>query len=254
MRRILIAVPCHNMVHAKFTRCLMELDKPAGTAYAQIEGTLIYNARNTIAQSAVKEGFDYVLWIDSDMVFPSDTLKRLLEDAEQGLDYVSALCFSRKENSVPCIQSSLKWAVEDGNVKTSADILLDYPIDEVFEIAGSGFACVLTSAKILSEMVELYGAPFYPLMGMGEDTTFCFRAGQAGFKMYCDSRIKIGHIGEKIFDEQNYFRKVTHNAKTERLRELLRNTGEDETICLNYSQVKMLLDCIEEKEKDHERT
>ena len=94
----------------------------------------------------------------------------------------------------------------------------------------------VSAAADYKEMVELYGAPFYPLMGMGEDTTFCFRAGQAGFKMYCDSRIKIGHIGEKIFDEQNYFRKVTHNAKTERLRELLRNTGEDETICLNYYQ------------------
>ena len=44
------------------------------------------------------------------------------------------------------------------------------------------------------------------------------------------------------------------NAKRERLRELLRDTGEDETICLNYYQVKTLLDWIEEKEKDHENT
>jgi GT2 family glycosyltransferase len=53
-------------------------------------------------------------------------------------------------------------------------------------------------------MVELYGSPFYPLMGMGEDMTFCFRARQAGFKLYCDSRVKIGHIGQKIYDEDSY--------------------------------------------------
>ena len=203
-KRTLIAVPCHDMVHADFMRSMMELDKPAGTGFAMITNTLIYNARNLIAKNAVEAGFDYVLWLDSDMVFPSDTLKRLLEDMD-GRDYVSALCFSRKTNSVPCIQSDLKWNVNDGQVLTSADILTDYPRDAVFEVAGSGFACVMTSTVLLSKMVELYGAPFYPLMGMGEDTTFCFRARQAGFKLYCDSRVKIGHIGLQIYDENHYF-------------------------------------------------
>lgn len=202
-KRVLIAVPCHDMVHARFTRSLMELDKPAGTGFAMIQNTLIYNARNLIAKQAVENGFDYVLWLDSDMIFPSYTLKRLLEDMD-GRDYVTALCFSRKEKFVPCIQSSVEWEVKDGQVLTSANILTAYPQDALFEVAGSGFACVMTSSVLLCGMVERYGAPFYPLMGMGEDLTFCFRAKQAGYKLYCDSRIKIGHIGEKIYDEDSY--------------------------------------------------
>lgn len=227
MKRILIAVPCHDMVHAEFMRSLMELDKPAGTGFAMVQGTLIYTARNVIAKNAVEAGFDYVLWIDSDMVFPSDTLKRLLEDMD-GRDYVSGLCFSRKKNSAPCIQSNLTWEVEDGQVLTSADVLIDYPRDALFEVAGSGFACVMTSRFLLSKMVELYGAPFYPLMGMGEDMTFCFRARQAGFKMYCDSRVKIGHIGTKVYNEDGYLFERSVMKQYELRRKAIRKDGDGE--------------------------
>ena len=206
-KKTLIAVPSHEMVHARFTEALMNLEKPAGTGFAMVTNTLIYTARNLIAQNAVNAGFDQVLWIDSDMVFPSDTLIRLSADIDEGRDIVSALCFTRRENSVPCIQSDLTWEVKpDGWVNTNADIYLDYPRDQVFEVAGCGFGCVMTSAALLKKMIDKYGAPFYPLMGMGEDTTFCFRARQDGEKIYCDSRIKIGHIGSKVFDENNYFR------------------------------------------------
>lgn len=217
-KRVLIAVPCHDMVHARFTRSLMELYKPAGTGFAMIQNTLIYNARNLIARQAFENEFDYVLWLDSDMIFPCYTLKRLLDDMD-GRDYVTALCFSRNENSMPCIYYSVDWSVDNAEVKTSADVMSDYPKDSLFEVAGSGFACVMTSTALLWDMVERYGAPFCPLMGMGEDMTFCFRAKQAGYKLYCDSRIKIGHIGEKIYDEDSYIaRKVTmeHYEKARR--------------------------------------
>lgn len=205
MSKTLIAVPSHDMVHAEFTRALMNLDKPAGTGFAMITNTLIYTSRNLIAQNAVNAGFDRVLWIDSDMIFPSDTLIRLSADLDEGRDLVSALCFTRRETSVPCIHSDLTWEVKpDGWVNTTADIYFDYPRDQVFEIAGCGFGCVMTSAALLKKMIDKYGAPFYPLMGMGEDTTFCFRALQDGIKMYCDSRVKIGHIGSKVYDEMNY--------------------------------------------------
>ena len=204
--KVLIAVPCLDYVSADFTRCLMELQKPAGTGFAMVTNTLVYTSRTIIAQNAINAGFDRVLWIDSDMVFPDDILIKLSADMDEGRDLVSALCFTRREPSVPCIQSDLTWEVKpDGWVETNAYVYMDYPRDQVFEIAGCGFGCVMTSIDLLKRMVEDYGAPFYPLMGMGEDTTFCFRAGKAGIKMYCDSRVKVGHIGKKVFDENDYF-------------------------------------------------
>ena len=204
--KILIAVPSHDYVHAEFNRSLMQLDRPAGTGFAQITNTLIYNARNMIAQKAIETGFDRVLWLDSDMVFPHDTLTKLSADMDEGRDFVSALYFTRKEPIKPCLHKELHWIVkEDGWIDSGATCYYDYPQDQVFEIACCGFGCVMTSVDLLKRMVSISGTPFSPLMGMGEDTTFCWRATQHGEKLYCDSRIKCGHIGQKVYDELEYW-------------------------------------------------
>ena len=206
MNKTLIAVPCHTMVHSKFTRCLMELDRPEGTGYAQIEGTLVYTARTLIANKAVEMGFDRVLWIDSDMTFPSDTLIRLSRDMdEHDLDMVCGIYFTRSVPIMPSIHNKLHWEVKpDGWVDTDCRCFIDYPENSLFEIACCGFGCVMTSVKLLKAMNDKYGSPFYPLMGMGEDTTFCWRATQNGFRIFCDSSVKVGHIGEYEFNEETW--------------------------------------------------
>lgn len=205
--KYLIAVPCHEMVHADFAWSLMELDKPEGTAFTMIKNTLIYSARNSIAQNAVKYGFDRVMWFDSDMVFAPDTMVRLAEDMDHGREFVSGLYFSRNEPIRPIIHKEVNWRVkDDGWIDSSAELYHDYPEDSLFEIAACGFGCCMTSVPLLKRMCDKYGAPFYPLMGMGEDTTFCFRARQDGEKIYCDSRIRAGHIGNYVFEEKDYRR------------------------------------------------
>ena len=203
--KMLIAVPSHDYVHADFMRSLMELDKPADTGFVNVTNTLIYTARNLIAQEAVKHGFDRVLWLDADMTFPSDTLIRLAADMDEGRDLVTGLYFTRKEPVSPTLHKEIHWRIkEDGWIDGGATLYRDYPRDSVFEIAGCGFGCVMTSARILKRMVEKFGTPFYPLMGMGEDSTFCFRATEDGFRLYCDSRIRCGHIGQKEYTEGFY--------------------------------------------------
>ena len=205
MAKTLIAVPSHDYVHADFTRCLMELDRPEGTGFAMITGTLVYTARTLIANKAVELGFDRVLWIDADMTFKEDALIRLSEDIDQGLDMVCGIYFTRKPPVLPSIHRYLKWEVKpDGWVDTDCRCYTDYPKDSLFKIACCGFGFVMTSTKLLKDMNDKYGSPFYPLMGMGEDTTFCWRATQNGYKIFCDSRVKIGHIGQYEFNEETY--------------------------------------------------
>ena len=177
--KTLIAVPSHDYVHADFTRSLMELDKPAGTGFAMITNTLIKLAMDM-----------------------------------QGHDLVTGLYFTRKEPIVPTLHKEIHWSIrEDGWVDGGATLYRDYPKDQLFEIAGCGFGCVMTSARLLQRMIEKFGSPFYPLMGMGEDSTFCFRATQDGFKLYCDSRIKCGHIGQKEYTEESWFTQEHYGSK-----------------------------------------
>lgn len=203
--RTLIAVPSHEYIHADFARCLMELDKPEGTGFAMITNTLIYSARNIIAQKAVEMGFDRVLWLDSDMTFKHDTLMRLAQDMDQGMDFVTGLYFTRKEPVKPVIHKELHWSVKpDGWVDSGAVLYWDYPTEDIFEISAAGFGCCMTSVDLLRRMCEKYGQPFWPLMGMGEDTSFCFRATQSGYKLFCDPGIRAGHIGQKEYTEDDY--------------------------------------------------
>jgi hypothetical protein len=204
--KTLIAVPSHDMVHAEFTRCLMELDKPEGTGFALLAGTLIYTARNVIAHKAVEAGFDQVLWLDSDMIFPSDTLLRLSEEMQwPDVDFVTAVYHTRRPPFHPCIYKELHWTVdEDGRVDTGSEVMYPYPKNNLFDVAGCGFGCCITSAPLLKRMIDKYGAPFYPLMGMGEDLSFCHRANEIGETLFCTSKVKVGHVGQYIYDEKDF--------------------------------------------------
>lgn len=209
--KILVAVPCMDMVHTSFMRSFLNIMHPGGAevSSALIQGTLIYEARNVIAKNAVSEGFDRVLWLDSDMIIPPDALIKLSEHLDNGKEMVSGLYFGRKAPHNPIILDRADWEVlPDGNVKIDSTSYVDYQKDSVFEIAGCGFGCVMTSTDLLREMVDLYGVPFTPLMGMGEDVAFCWRVRKAGHRIFCDSGIKCGHIGQVVFDEESY-RKVT---------------------------------------------
>ena len=205
--KTLIAVPSHDYVHAEFTKSLMNLEMPPDTGFTMITNTLIYTARTLIMDNAVEMDFDNVLWIDSDMTFKPDALMKLAGDMEQGLDMVCGIYFTRKFPMFPGIQSELHWRIkEDGWVDTGAKCYMDYPKDSLFEVQGCGFGFVMTSVDLLKRMKEKYGSPFYPLMGMGEDTAFCWRVREAGGKIWCDSRVKCGHIGQMEFDEDLYLK------------------------------------------------
>ena len=46
---------------------------------------------------------------------------------------------------------------------------------------------------------------FMSTSSAGEDINFCHKAGEAGFKIYMDTRVKLGHLGyHKIITEATY--------------------------------------------------
>lgn len=204
--KTLIAIPTHDNIPVAFMKTFLDLQKPEGTTYSIIPGTLIHEARNLIAQKAVENNFDRVLWLDSDMIVPPDALVRLAADMEERrADIVTGLYFRRKPPTNPVISADFYWRVnDDGQVETGATSFVNYPKDAVFRVNGTGFGCCMTSRNVLRKMVEKYGSPFTPLMGIGEDYAFCYRATKDGYKILCDSRIKCGHIGTYVYDERAF--------------------------------------------------
>ena len=198
--KTLIAIPCGDQLEANFVECLLKL-RPVGSVDIKLlKGTLVYDARNQLIDMALRAGgYDYILWLDSDMTFEPDLLERLMEDI-QGKQLVTGLCFGRRPPFKPCIYTDVRIEKEGLGLMPYADNYYDYPRDQVFEIAACGFACVLMTMD-MAEAMSVYGVPFFPIAGLGEDLAFCYRAKQLDYKLYCDSRLKIGHIMRMSVDE-----------------------------------------------------
>ena len=186
--RLLIGVPTLDYVNAEFMKCLirliMKLKDDGIQFHLEINsGTLVYLARNRIANMAINEHYTHVLWLDSDMVFNDSILDDLMFS---GKDFVTGIYHARRKG----YDSVIFKDIELNNITRFEE----YP-NETFEIAGCGFGCVLTSVDLLSAVCLHYGTCFTPLPSLGEDIAFCKRAKDLGYKLWCEPSVICGHIG-----------------------------------------------------------
>lgn len=206
--KYLVAIPCMDMLHTPFVCSLIACRFFKQTEITFGANSLIYDTRNQLAEKAINEGFDRVLWFDSDMTFNPATAEMLSKRLDEGYEYVTGLYMTRKKVTRPCIFKEIK---ADPPTALFYD---DYPKNEIFEIAASGFGGVMMTTDLIRRVGEEFGHPFSPILGMGEDLSFCYRVSQIGAKMYCDSSVKLGHIGYKEITEETYFERV-RNEQTE---------------------------------------
>ena len=203
--KTLIAIPCMDMVHTEFLRALMGLEISGEIQYTFAQGSLIYDARNQLAGVAIDGGFDRVLWLDSDMIPAPDMFRRLSEHLDQGKEFVTGLYFTRKSPIRPVIYRDLRMEHEERAFPVPiADWFDDYARDSLFPVKACGFGCVMTTTDLLRRVQQKHGLPFSPVMGWGEDLSFCLRAADVGATLWCDSSIKLGHVGMAVYDEALY--------------------------------------------------
>ena len=202
--KTLIAVPSMDMVPARFAQSLAMLQKdPDDQCMVAFQiGSLVYNARNSLATIAVQQECDRVLWLDSDMVFSSDILGTLAYTMKStGADIVSGLYFRRVAPFSPVIYKRLE---ETEDHQSEFEDYKDLPKERVFEIAGCGFGCVLMGTDVILSVHEKYHDMFTPTPGMGEDLAFCYRARQCGYKIVCNQDVRLGHVGFEVINKSFY--------------------------------------------------
>lgn len=182
--KVLVAVPCTDEIDVGFVNCLLGLKQMGETAVILLTGSLIYASREALADKAVNEGFDYVMWLDSDMTFPPTLMLDLIA---QDKDIVTGICAMRRKPFLPCIFK------EDDGYKAITEWS-----DRLFEVDACGFGAVLTKVSVLEKMFDTYQTCFQPIYGFGEDLSFCKRAKELGYKIYANPNVEIGHIGKTI--------------------------------------------------------
>lgn len=205
--KTLVAIPSMDQVPVRFCQSLAMLQKVGECAVGFQIGSLVYEARENLARTAIEMGADYVLWLDSDMVFPPDVLRRLFDTLNAGKgDIVSGLYFRRVSPYTPVLFNQLDM---DDDICHWTEF--DTVPDEVFEVGGIGFGCVLMPTDALASVFTRYNTMFTPIAGVGEDLSFCYRARQCGYKIVCDPSIELGHVGNFVITKDFY--KVFQTAK-----------------------------------------
>ena len=185
--RLLIAIPTTDYIPADFVKSLAKLQQELGRrgiAYdVEVQsGTLVYIARNRLANKAINERYTHVLWIDSDMVFGEKVYEDLMD---VGKEMVCGAFVSRRPPYGPCIYTSIE--------QNAIEKVKDFGI-RPFRVDGCGFALVLTTVELLQAVTQKFGTCFQPTDYYGEDLAFCWRVKQLGREIWCEPTVRPGHI------------------------------------------------------------
>lgn len=187
-------MPCVKEIPTKTVISLLQTVQKGVVDPMIVEGSLVYDSRDAIAKYAAENDYDYVLYVDSDMVFSSEDLKKLVA---HDTDIVSGLYVTRRgENK----NVAYKEIITRRRFPNRAPALIeDKTLAGYGPVAAYGFGFCLIKVKAMKNMLKHYKSLFEPKWGVGEDIAFCIRARKCGYKLYIDRDVKIGHIGEVVY-------------------------------------------------------
>ena len=156
--------------------------------------------------------YDYQLWIDSDIVFNSEKFFQLILDANpEGKEerHIVAGWYCTEDGKTTSVAH---WLEED-DFRNNGGVMNHETIESIskrrkpFTVDYTGFGWLL----IRKGVFEHEGLPypwFAPKMQVfesgevqdmcGEDVSFCLDAIAAGFEIWCDPRIRVGHEKSRV--------------------------------------------------------
>jgi len=199
--KTIVLVPCMETVQTEFCQSLVDMQPVGSVVHSFHKCSLVYKARNDLGRLAVSEGTDFALWLDSDIMFPSSLLVDMMNEMK-GRDILTGVYHMRRPPFMPVIWKTLKMGLgEDDSV---SEVAIEYPDNEIFEVEGCGFGCVLMRTEVLKTVLDKYHELFSPMPGYGEDLSFCLRARGCGYKIHCDPRIQVGHVASTIVTGETF--------------------------------------------------
>lgn len=217
-RRCLIAI-VHNgpVVFTQTVRSLMELafgnrvEKAKAThrfaeiAFAWFSGFPRVDAmRDCAMHQAQRDGFSHVLFLDADMVWPTDVLVKMLRHHAAGI--VGGLYLLKAPPYSPVALTDI--VESEGGVDHYA-YLAEYG-DELVPVNVLGMGCTLVPVAVLD---KIGARPWFSYQEdqdgwprVSEDVPFCKKAREAGVPILLDPTVKCGHVTTDVIDERYHRR------------------------------------------------
>lgn len=189
--KILIAVPSDRYIEAETFRSIYNLRHPKNTSidFNYFFGYRIDQIRNLISYRAIEDKYDYVLFLDSDIIMPEDTLEKLLNSKK---DIVTGIYIQRRfDKKITEVHVNGKHIEDPKFFEGKKNI----------EVDSVGFGCILVKTEVLKNI----GYPqfeYHHALKMedtlSEDADFCLKAKNLGYTINVLPDLKFGHIAKGV--------------------------------------------------------
>lgn len=200
--KVMIAVPCYNTIEVETLKSIYDLIIPDGVeCYLEIaKGYTVDYARNVLAKTAIDKNYDYILWVDADIVLPLTFLSQTLfknEDAITGW-------YIKKIANVPGITELYVPDKFKRNVYSNIKEEELKDVKDIFQVDACGFGCLLTKTEIFKKLCENNKKPFVYVEDnngtiMSEDIYACINMNKLGYIIKADPSLRCKHIGKCNF-------------------------------------------------------
>lgn len=170
-----------------------------------VAGTLIFDQREKLAAEAIADGADYILWIDSDMRFPKNTLEVLLS-RDKPIVGVNATT-----RVMPVKPTAKNLYIDEEKKENHWIPIVSKDKKGLEKVTAIGCGVMLVKREVFVNTPRPWFW-FEKIPGdklLGEDVYFCVKAFDAGYETYLDHDLSnmIGHIGKHTFGWQDYVEK-----------------------------------------------
>ena len=178
--------------------------------YRYVEDTRdrIINSRNVLRDFVLKNGYDYFLSLEQDVIPPKDAVEKLLRHNKRivsGVYYKAAKVLIKnqknevigeREDIVPLVYKFVAGMPDKMRSYTAEDVRGN----NLIEVRACGLGCILIHRDVLEKIKFRYekNSKGY------DDVWFCTDAIDNGFRIYVDTEVKCKHLLEgknwDIFD------------------------------------------------------
>lgn len=189
MPSVFLAMPTHRDIHPSVmeTLILMVSDPESYVTHIKIDTDIskrIDIKRNDAVEECLKTDSTHLLFVDSDTVLIKGAVKQLID---HDVPVIGAVIYKKGGSYAPVFGF---WVPERQIYQTP----LPFRYDQLAEvdIVGAGF--LLIKREVLEKLQRPY---FKCLTGMAkEDVYFCIKCKEAGFSVYVDTGLHLGHVAD----------------------------------------------------------
>lgn len=161
--------------------------------YIQADNGPVDGLRNNIVETAIAGGATHLFMCDTDQVYPVNTITRLLSHK---LPVVGA----RVHRRYPPFDSLMLKINEIDERTRGYESVDEWEEDKLVEVDATGGGCLMYNMEVFRKIPY----PWFEFQQredggvIGEDIGFCQKLKAAGYKIFVDPSVEVGHLTTMI--------------------------------------------------------